>query len=336
MSSNPFFLISLLISAIIAFSTVAIAVEITLAFLKNRLNGRTRSILRSLPFISLLTDLLSSSFSFSYLFNPLNCSSCIQKLILAVWFPDTKNYLDANEISLLRYLGEGIPHAGLYAIGAIGLATITIILLIKKAHQLYLTSQLLTELEKRSRLCCRPIENDLLSNAMMKEGIKVYVSPIIDSPLAAHSKLIFIPCVIEETFSQQEFEAVLAHEVEHIRWKDSQVRLLLQLIATLFWWVPTYSWRKRLEFDQEVACDQSVSRYGLPHTSLASALVKVCTKAKEKADQQLCYLTEKKHDSLRRLEAMLSSNDTTTKRFEWISFILVISFSIVTFLCALT
>ena len=113
MSSNPFFLVSILLSATIAFTIVAFIVEMSLVLLpKNaKLNTGIRSLLRWLPFISLAIDSSFRTFSIGYLFNPLNCASCVQKLILSHFFPDLKAYLYTNEISLLDDLGTGVSYA---------------------------------------------------------------------------------------------------------------------------------------------------------------------------------------------------------------------------------
>lgn len=337
MSSNPFFLISILISAILAFSIVAFLVEIVLIVLikfPKANTGRVRVVLRTLPFISLFSDLIPSSFSLGHLFNPLNCTSCVQKVVLTLFFPDFKTYLYSNEISLLRYLGEGTSHTLFQVIG-ISLITMTLYFVGRKIYEVFAMTRLLRAMERTCVLSQRPIENRLLGQALSKRCVKIYVSAELEVPLATYSKAIFISQLIEEDFPQDEFEAVLAHELEHIWWRDPLLRLFLQLIGAVFWWVPTYWYRKRLEFDQEVACDQCILRYGYRERSLASAVMKVSAQVKGRSSELLCYLIKKKHDSVRRLESMLGAGEQPSSRhFEWVSFILVVFFSIVICVCA--
>lgn len=336
MSSNPFFLISILISAILAFAIVTFLVEMILIVLKKfpKANtGRAHALLRSLPFISLFSDLIFSSFSLGYLFNPLNCSSCVQKVILTLFFPDVKTYLYSNEISLLSHLGEGTSHT-LFQVVGIALVALTFYLVGRKIIEVFAVTRLLRSMERTCVPSQRLVENLILAQALHKQRVKIYVSTEIEVPLATYSQAIFIPQFLEDTFSQDEFEAVLAHELEHIRWMDPLLRLFFQLISAVFWWVPTYACRKRLEFDQEIACDQSILRYGYLETSLASAVMKVSARVKGRSSELLCYLTKKKHDSVRRLESMLGAGTQSSRRFEWVSFILIILFSIVVPVCA--
>lgn len=336
MSSNPFFLLSILISAILAFATAAFLVEMALIILRKfpkASTSRVHAVLRSLPFISLFTDLIFSSFSLSYLLNPLNCASCVQKVILTLFFPTTKTYLYSNEISLLNHLGESSSH-GIFQVVGLSLIALTLYLVGRMVSEVFAITRLLREMERSSDKSQRPIENLFLAQALRKQRVKIYVSTAIEVPLATYTKAIFIPPFIEDSFSQDEFEAVLAHELEHIYWMDPLMRLFLQVIAAVFWWVPTYACRKRLEFDQEVACDQSILRYGYEEKSLASAVMKVSTRVKSRSSELLCYLIKKKHDSVRRLELMLGVDEHSSRRFEWISFFLIIVFSVVILLCA--
>lgn len=339
MSPNPFFLLSILISAIIAFVTMAFVVEMSLVFLKKctKLNtGRLRALLRCIPFMSLLIDLTANSLSIGYLLNPLNCSSCVQKLILNTFFPGFKAFLDAQQISLLRYLGENTSHA-IFEVVGITLVGITTCLLLKRLVEAFLVRKMLQKMTCEGEVYCTPIKNILLAEALQDTGVKIIVSKEIDVPLAAYSNMIFIPKVIKDEFTTSEFEAILAHELEHIVWKDPMVRFLSRLISSIFWWVPSSSWRTKLEFEQEVACDQSIVRYGFKEASLASAILKVSRKAKTTSHTILCYLTQKKHPAIKqRLELMLNQHSSSSKYFEWISFITVILFLTALIVCKMS
>lgn len=337
MSSNPFFLISTLLSSIIAFASIAFIVEMLLVLLQKSAKfnkGRTRALLRCLPFISLAIDLLFNAFSIGYLFNPLNCKSCVQKLILFLFFPDLKTYLYAHEISLLEHLGEATSHIIFTGI-SIMLTAITLFFILRKLIEALWVSKMLRSMMRNGFVCSRPIENAHLAKTLQKNDVKVFVSNEVDIPLATYSNIIFIPPETEAHFSQEEFEAIIAHELEHIRWKDPLVRFFTQLMSAIFWWVPTFEFQTRLEFEHEVACDQSITRYSINENSLASALVKITSNSKKKTYDVLCYFIKKKHALLQRLEAMLNLGSKSSKYYEWMSFIIVILAATIILFCAL-
>lgn len=182
-------------------------------------------------------------------------------------------------------------------------------------------------------LCSRPIDNPLLSAALEKRKARIFMSDQIKIPMATFSNAIFIPKEIIDHFPQSEFEAIVAHELEHVLWKDPIVRLFSQLISALFWWVPTSSWQKRLELDQEIACDQSILKYGYDEEFLASALLKVATTTREKSHETLCYLSNGKHPLLKRLQLLLGRSSNHSKRYESTSFAIFLTALILLFVC---
>lgn len=333
MISNPFFLTSILFSALIAFVTVAALVESALILFKIK-QGRARSILRFLPFISLFLDPMLNSFSIGYWLNPLNCSSCVQKLLLTFFFPELKSYLYSNQISLLTYLGSGHSHS-IFSIAFVLFSAIIVYFGLRILVIAFSFSNTLRSRMESEDLCRRPIDNALLATAIEKSNVKIYATEKDTIPMATPFKAIFIPKEIIEKLPQSEFEAIVAHELEHVLWRDPAIRLFSQLISAVFWWVPTQLWQRKLEFDQEIACDQSISRYGIKREFLASALIKVATSVKEKPHEALCYLSNDKHPSLKRVQMMFGLPSTHSKFCEWISYSAVVAGSVIGLLCVL-
>ncbi len=333
MISNPFFLLSILISALITFVTVVVIVESSLVLLKIK-QGRARSILRFIPFLSLFLDLLLNCFNIGYWLNPLICGSCVQKLLLTLVFPELKDYLYSNEISLLSYLGLEISHT-LFSIAFVLFCTLTLYFTSRLLFEGFILVRALRSMMNPEDICSRSIENILLADAVQKSNVQIFCSEKVVIPMATYSKAIFIPSKIVNEYPQREFEAIVAHELEHVLWRDQTVRLFSQLISEIFWWVPTNSWLKKLEFDQEIACDQSVLKYGFNKEFLASALVKVARTAKEKTYKTVCYLNNEKHPSLRRVQIMLGLASTNSKSCKWVSSAVVVVGSIIGLVCTL-
>lgn len=87
-------------------------------------------------------------------------------------------------------------------------------------------------------------------------------------------KTILFPQHLLGQLTQEEFEAILAHEAAHLRWYDGLARLYVDAISTLFWWIPAQWLRRRLVLSQEYACDDSSRQLDIPAVDLASAIVK--------------------------------------------------------------
>lgn len=91
--------------------------------------------------------------------------------------------------------------------------------------------------------------------------VKVGIVNWTVSPFACQRKhpLIVLPRQLIQYLSQGELEAVISHELDHLRWHDGSTRMLINCIGSLFWWVPTSWLSQRIEQSQEEACDRSVS-----------------------------------------------------------------------------
>ena len=75
-------------------------------------------------------------------------------------------------------------------------------------------------------------------------------------------------------------QAVLAHELAHIRHRDPLWKLLAHLLSALLWWHPGVWWtRKRLQEVSEFAADEAAMAWGQDRVSLANGLLRFATDA---------------------------------------------------------
>lgn len=296
MIANPFYLLSLLTSSFLAFFTVAFVIE--LFQIKNH---RLRSCLRILPLLSLVIDFFFNQYSLASWMNPLSCASCVQNFVLDVFFPDLKAYLNENHISLIHYLGKDHQHLFFSAV-CIAFIAASCCFVLRTVFHTFSLMRFLRSIIKNASFCTHPIENRKLARLLQKKKVRIYVSDEIQVPLAYSFNVIIIPQKIC-SLHQAEFDAIVAHELEHLKAKDPLTRLLIYVIGSLFWWVTMSSWLKKIEQDQEMACDQSILKYGLKAESIASALVKVTKQVR--AERTLCYFSNQTHCTLARLQALL-------------------------------
>jgi TonB family protein len=85
-----------------------------------------------------------------------------------------------------------------------------------------------------------------------------------------------LPVELMRRLSPEETDALLAHELAHLKRRDHWVRHLELAAGSIFWWHPVVWWATRnVRSSQELCCDQTVGRL-LPgrHRAYASCLVK--------------------------------------------------------------
>ncbi len=103
--------------------------------------------------------------------------------------------------------------------------------------------------------------------------LSVCMSPLVWS-LGGRAQ-VFLPVALFERLDGAAREAILAHELAHVRRKDHWVRLLEVVVTTLFWWHPVVWWAaRRLQEIEDQCCDSMVVDLA-PHgvKSYATALL---------------------------------------------------------------
>jgi beta-lactamase regulating signal transducer with metallopeptidase domain len=89
--------------------------------------------------------------------------------------------------------------------------------------------------------------------------------------------VILLPQGIAERLSPKELDAVLAHELCHLRRRDNLLGALQMLIEALFWFHPLVWWLgSRQVEEREHACDESVLAAGNHPVVYAEGILKVC------------------------------------------------------------
>jgi beta-lactamase regulating signal transducer with metallopeptidase domain len=119
----------------------------------------------------------------------------------------------------------------------------------------------------------RSIVNLPLASWLKKRQVRLAVTSFVDAPCIA-GKTILFPSALINNLSAEEYEAIIAHEMAHLQWKDCSLRLVYSIVATVFWWIPTSGLQRRIEEMQEMAADLMIHRFGISKIALAEAVVK--------------------------------------------------------------
>lgn len=299
----------LILNSLIVFLISTFSIEFFL-FLFKIANARLRYLLRLLPLLKFPCDLLLFLFLGENLFvnfNPFSCQVYMQDLITDFGYLYLTTALASSEnIIFPKYLANFIPPNLLDPVILSALVTSSIIL----SRKVYLFCQARSYLKKifmSSSPSTRSIHNHSLLNKLKIENILVYTSPAIQIPFAANLHYIFIPQNLETALSQAEFESIIVHEFEHLRWKDPLLKMGCELLCALFWWLPSAWWLRRLELEQEDACDAEVYKYGIDVSALAMAMVKVVKNAKYQRQRfaAISAFDSPKNSHIRRIENIL-------------------------------
>ena len=102
------------------------------------------------------------------------------------------------------------------------------------------------------------------SNQAVEPGVFGIVRPVL-----------MWPAGIEDRLSDEQIEAILAHELVHVRRRDNLAAVVHMLVEAVFWFHPLVWWvGARLIDERERACDEDVVRQGTAPDVYAESILK--------------------------------------------------------------
>ncbi len=335
------FACNVVVNSLLSFLTTALLIQLILVLFRIK-QPRFKSLLLCLPLLKLVTDLFSYDFenwALTNAINPLLAEEGSRNLSLMTCYPiPAENiYFPLTQIVFSINYGERFSPGDLVALSIspltlISLTTLILGISLTKAWKLFQriknSRQRLAKIVKNSKPYLERIGNQRLAKRVQQKRCQIILSSQVDTPLA-FQRYICIPDNLIAKLTQEEFEAVLIHEMGHLCWFDALIRVICQFIHTLFWWVPMNWWIKRIENFQEKACDAAITRYKVEGADLASAIVKSAQSAKMRPPLlSSCFV--QKESVINRLNLLL--DDSITKknsRVIWFQIVLATSLAFI-------
>jgi beta-lactamase regulating signal transducer with metallopeptidase domain len=190
------------------------------------------------------------------------------------------------------------------------------------AGLLFNTAKLLIarkKLEHIKQNMCIDIELQFVANKFaalfgISKKVKIGLSHLVDVPcMAGYLKpVILLPFILTTCLSAEELEAIILHELAHIKRNDYLVNLLQQVIAILLFFNPCAILISRIiNEEREHCCDDLVVKATASPLIYAKALLKL--EHTRQNDQKLALAaTGKKYHLLNRIERIMKTKQTTT------------------------
>jgi beta-lactamase regulating signal transducer with metallopeptidase domain len=331
MDKFSLFVLNIFVNGFLAFFTTAFLIKIVIFFLRIQ-QGRFAAILRMIPIVKLPLDLFLydfSKWSYSHGVNPLMCETGTRTLSVMFGWVDFS--IDRFLLPINSGIQFSIPGNMTFTIAdVIGEAMSPILLncfafvlllcsayfLIKKLTAYRRFADFLHFSAKTQKNNNKKIRNLSIKNSFEKCRLQIVTSSFLEgSPFVAGltSSIVYISESLSKNLSRKEYEAVLAHEMEHIRHKDNLIRLILDCIGSIFWWIPTKWLQKRIVEGQEIGCDLKCKSYGVDPIDLASAICKSLKHSLNVSDQVFAHHLAQ-HAMQKRVNLLLQSAPIRSKK----------------------
>ena len=139
----------------------------------------------------------------------------------------------------------------------------------------------------------------------IRKPVKVYLSQLVKSPVTIGflKPIILIPVAALNNLNVQQVEAVLLHELSHIRRHDYLLNLLLTLVHVFLYFNPFVKlFIRRIEMERENCCDEMVLQFEYDKLSYATALLEL---EKQSRTPELAMAAANKNHLLSRIEKIV-------------------------------
>ena len=141
----------------------------------------------------------------------------------------------------------------------------------------------------------------------IKKPVHIWISELVSSPVTIGyiKPVILVPLAAINHLSAQQMEAVLLHELSHIKRYDYLVNIIINFIQTVLYFNPfVKAFVKTVEREREKSCDEMVVQFQYDPHGYASALL-ILEKANHYPRPLAVAASGKKYDLLHRIELIL-------------------------------
>lgn len=147
----------------------------------------------------------------------------------------------------------------------------------------------------------------------IKRPVKIFLSELVSSPLTIGflKPVILVPLASLNHLSTQQMEAVLLHELAHIKRMDYLLNILLSIVEAVLFFNPFMQLiSKQLKRERENSCDDWVLQYEYSATTYAKALLTLAT-VQTKIPALAMHAADNKRQLLTRVKRIIEKNERT-------------------------
>jgi len=241
-------------------------------------------------------------------------------LIGFAWFITTFVLYYQNNASSYAIFENTINHSNsLLNICLISASVTYLLLLIFPAARLFRNWQFVQVIKKeglgKADLNYRLFVQKVSGHLGITKKVKLVVSNLVTSPVTIGylKPMILLPVAAMNQLSTAQVEAILLHELSHIRRYDYLVNFIVSIIHTLLYFNPFVKFfMNTIEAERETCCDELVLQFGYDKVGYASALLHLeKTSGKHKA---LTLAAAGKQNLLTRIEKIVGMEKKKTFR----------------------
>ncbi|OIR01129.1 regulatory protein BlaR1 [mine drainage metagenome] len=243
---------------------------------------------------------------------------------IAVVFPETTHSFSSVILNVLIKAEQLLPFLSFAYLLLLG------VLLIRWTNQYYRTqfirSKGLQEIDEQWKVFVERIAEQL----HIYNKIEIYVSELIKSPLTIGfvKPIILVPLASINHLTVPQLEAVLLHEIAHIKRYDYLLNIIISVVETTLFFNPfTQLIGNHIKRERENSCDDWVLQFKYNPAMYAEALLQIAYLSNNQTPVAPSFsmnATKQNGDLLSRVKRIIGINDTGFKyRYQLLSLLLI-------------
>ncbi|MFN3801586.1 M56 family metallopeptidase [Belliella pelovolcani] len=162
----------------------------------------------------------------------------------------------------------------------------------------------------------------------IKNGVGLFESSFVNTPLTFGliKPVILIPAGLIFQLTPSQLEAIIAHELAHIKRQDFLVNFIQSALEVIFFFHPVFWWINGvIRTEREHACDDIAINLGANPKDLANALAISTNYSMEIAPELTLAASSSKNPTLNRIRRIMGLNPTSNKTSTLTSYTMMIT-----------
>jgi bla regulator protein blaR1 len=190
-------------------------------------------------------------------------------------------YFNSSSVSGIAFFNQTVNESNsVLNIFLLSASLAYLVLLIFPSYRLFRNWKFVQKIKKqglhKADLNYRLFVQKISGQLNISKKVFVYISELVTSPVTIGylKPIILLPVAALSNLSTQQVEAILLHELSHIRRYDYLVNFIVSIISTFLYFNPfVKQFIRTIEEERENCCDQLVLQFGYEKVGYASALL---------------------------------------------------------------
>ncbi|MDQ2752938.1 MAG: M56 family metallopeptidase, partial [Bacteroidota bacterium] len=200
-----------------------------------------------------------------------------------------------------------------------------VVLLIKWVNNFRYTNQLSKTGLQPANTVWQRFVNEMADGLGIVPNVSVYLSQFAKSPLTIGyiKPIILLPLASINQLTTEQMEAVLLHELAHIKRADYLINILVSMVEIILFFNPfTRFLSKTIQKERENCCDDWVLHYNYNASMYAEALLRLAYLQKP-TGFQMTAATSKKGELLQRVKRIIQPQKTFNYKHQVVALFLI-------------